>query len=144
MSTTLTLQAALAGYLAGTAEGGRSVQISIPSGTVLTFPDASNQDDVAVLLAIISPAALAANRSQLDRTIVWPANTPPYTEGNDVLVSYGAHGERNYHDFAVSASPSGSPSLSPSASLSLSPSASASLSPSTSVSRSPSASPSAS
>lgn len=144
MSTTITLQAALTGWLSGTAEGGRSVAISIPALTVLTITDAVDQDSVAEKLAAISPAALAANRSVLDRTITWPANTPPFTEGNDVLVNYGAHGERIYHDFASSASPSGSPSLSPSASLSRSPSLSASLSPSASASLSPSASPSAS
>lgn len=124
MSTTVTLQTALAGWLAGAVEGGRSIRVSIPSGTVLTLPDSSNQDDVAAQLACLSPTILAANRSVLDRTVQWPANTPPYTEGNDVLVTYGPHGERINTDFAASSSVSSSTSSSVSKSVSSSASAS--------------------
>ena len=123
MSQTLTLQAALTGFLSGTEEG-RRIEVSIPSGTVLTITDAMDTDQVAEALAIISPAALAANRTQVERTIVWPANTAPFTEGNDVLVTYGAHGERVYKDFAVSSSVSSSTSSSVSSSVSSSASAS--------------------
>lgn len=151
MSKAITLQADL------TLTHNGNYPMSIPSGTVLTFLNTDTFEGVAEMLAIISPAALAANRSQLDRTIT-AAGILGIPDGNKVLVTYGSHGERIYHDFAVSASPSGSPSLSPSASISLSPSASASLSPSSSqspsssasrspsasVSRSPSSSPSAS
>lgn len=124
MSTTVTLQAALTGYLSGTAEGERSIAVSIPSGTVLTITDAVDQDSVAEKLAAISPAALAANRSVLDRTIIWPANTSPFTAGNHVLVTYDAHGAKIYHDFAASSSVSSSTSSSVSSSVSSSASAS--------------------
>lgn len=124
MSYALTLQAALTGYLSGGADSGRRIAVSIPSGTVLTLSDSADQDQVAEQLAAISPTALAQNRTQLDRTIQWPANTPPYTAGNDVLVTYGAHGERIYHDFAASSSVSSSTSSSASSSVSSSASAS--------------------
>lgn len=119
MSQTVTLQAALTGYLAGSLSG-RPVAVSIPSGTVLTVSDANDTDQLAELLAVISPTALANNRTQVDRTITWPANTPPFTAGDDVLVTYDAHGARQYHDFAVSSSVSSSTSSSASSSASAS------------------------
>jgi hypothetical protein len=120
--------------------------LTIPSGTVVTDNLANDLDALAEHMAAMSPAILGANLSQVDRDIIWPANTAPFTAGNHVRVLHGANGRVRYFDLAASASPSASPSSSGSSSVSRSPSSSASpsASPSSSASRSPSLSPSAS
>jgi hypothetical protein len=139
MSKSITLQAALI----IPKDKALAFRMSVPSGTVVTFLDADDEEGVAEQLWSMTPSAMKDNLAQLDRTIT-SSGIPGITDGHQVLVSHGAGGARTYHDFNVSASPSASPSLSPSASPSSSPSASASRSPSSSASRSPSASPSAS
>ncbi len=139
MSKSITLQAALV----IPKDKALSFRMSIPSGTVVTFLDASDEEGVAAQLWSMTPSAMSDNLSQLDRTVT-SSGIPGITDGHQVLVAHKAGGAVVYHDFNISASPSLSPSLSPSASPSASPSHSPSLSPSSSASRSPSASPSAS
>ena len=122
MSTTVTLQAALV----LPKNKSLAFPISIPSGTVLTLPDAVDQDSVAEQLAAISPEALAANRSVLDRVVAAPTGYEGIPVGSDALVTYDAHGARIRTDMAASSSPSHSPSSSASSSASSSPSSSAS------------------
>lgn len=155
MSVDITLQADLT--VTCVRPGGP--RITIPSGTVLTFPDAVqttftgtyltggsqvNRNFATALCAaadmlkeIGGRAALAANASEF---------TPQTVDGITFNVSFGPDGEATFDSTAVStsASPSASPSSSASASPSASPSGSASASPSGSASASPSASPSSS
>lgn len=134
-------------------------RITIPSGTVLTFPDAIagtftgyrysgaagglvHANFATALCAaadmlkeIGGRAALAANADEF---------TPQTVDGVNYAVTFGPDGQATFvsQGASVSASPSGSPS--PSASPSASPSSSGSASPSSSRSASPSSSPSAS
>lgn len=142
-------------------------RITIPSGTLLTFPDAVgttytgyqnfggtlyNRPFATALCAaadflkeIGGRAALEANEGEF---------TPQTVEGVVYNVTFGPDGQATFDapNVSPSASPSASPSssgsaspsASPSRSVSSSPSASPSSSASASVSRSPSASPSAS
>lgn len=118
MSYNVTLAAALA------VKTSTGQNISIPSGTVLTLTDASDQDGAAEILAGISPAALAANRAQLDRDVAAPSGYAGVPVGDDVHVKYGAHGERIVTAYGASSSVSSSVSHSVSSSASASPSAS--------------------
>lgn len=155
MSVDITLQADLT--VTCVRPGGP--RITIPSGTVLTFPDAVgttytgirtsggnpvNTNFATALCAaadflreIGGRAALADNASEF---------TPQTIDGVQYNVSFGPDGQATFDSIAVStsASPSTSPSSSGSASPSASPSSSGSASPSSSGSASPSASPSAS
>lgn len=142
-------------------------RITIPSGTVITFPDAVGTTYTGIRYSGGNPvntnfatalcaaadfladaggrAALEANESEF---------TPQTIDGVVFNVTFGPDGQAVFdsQDVSPSASPSSSGSASPSssasASVSRSPSASPSASPSSSasasVSRSPSASPSAS
>lgn len=157
MSVSITLQADLT--VTCVRPGGP--RITIPSGTVLTFPDAvattqtgrhysgaagglvANNFATALCAAadmlkeIGGRAALAANASEF---------TPQTVDGVSYTVSFGPDGQATFDSTgaSTSASPSASPSSSGSASPSASPSSSASASPSSSASASPSASPSSS
>lgn len=155
MSVDITLQADL--IVTANRPGGP--RLSIPSGTVVTFPDAvgttytgirtsgGNQVNTNFATALCAAAdmlkeiggraALAANTSEF---------TPQTVGGVTYNVSFGPDGQATFDSVGVSASasPSASGSASPSSSASASPSGSASASPSASASASPSASPSAS
>jgi hypothetical protein len=157
MSQAITLQA----DLTVTCNRPGGPRVTIPSGTVITFPDAvagtftgrRMVNGIATGLnfatALCAAAdflreiggrdALAANISEFDNQTV---------DGVTYLVSFGPDGQATFDSQGVSssASPSASPSpsSSPSASASASPSASASSTPSASPSSSRSASPSAS
>ena len=155
MSVDITLQADLT--VTCVRPGGP--RITIPSGTVLTFPDAVgttytgirtsggsqvNTNFATALCAaadmlkeIGGRAALAANASEF---------TPQTVGGVTFNVSFGPDGQATFDSVgaSASASPSSSGSASPSSSASASPSGSASASPSGSASSTPSASPSAS
>ena len=155
MSVDITLQADLT--VTCVRPGGP--RITIPSGTVLTFPDAVattftgsyktggvyvNRNFATALCAaadmlkeIGGRGALVDNASEF---------TPQTVDGISFNVSFGPDGQATFDSTAVStsASPSASPSSSGSASPSASPSSSASASPSSSGSASPSASPSSS
>lgn len=120
MSATITLQAALV----LPANKSYVFPISIPSGTVLTLPDAQNQDSVAEMLRAISPAALGANLSQLDRDVAAPSGYDGVPVGDDVHVKYGAYGNRIVLPYGASSSVSSSTSSSVSSSVSSSASAS--------------------
>lgn len=155
MSVAITLQADLT--VTCVRPGGP--RITIPSGTVLTFPDAvattftgsylSGGNRVSrnfatalcaaadMLKEIGGRAALVDNASEF---------TPQTVDGITFNVTFEPDGQATFDSQAVStsASPSASPSSSGSASPSASPSSSRSASPSASVSASPSASPSSS
>src|ERR1051325_7058262 len=78
MSKTLTLAADLTLPLNRKND---SLNATIPSGTVVTFPSASTDDDLAESLSIISEAALAANSAVLNHT--------EDSDGDAVAVTYG-------------------------------------------------------
>lgn len=134
-------------------------RITIPSGTVITFPDAvgttytgsrwsggsqSSPNFATALCAAADMLAQAGGRAALE------ANesefTPQTVGGVTYNVTFGPDGQATFDSVGVSpsASPSSSGSASPSSSGSASPSSSGSASPSLSVSASPSASPSGS
>lgn len=151
MSQAITLQA----DLTVTCNRPGGPRITIPSGTVITFPDAVettftgyyktggvyvNRNFATALCAaadmlkeVGGRAALAANASEF---------TPQTVDGITFNVSFGPDGQATFDSQAVS--PSASPSASPSSSVSASPSSSASSSGSASPSSSGSASPSSS
>lgn len=120
MSTTLTLQA----DLVIPARKELAFSFTIPSGTVVTFTDAPDIDAVGEQLRAISPAALGANLSQLNRTLSAPSGISGFSTSEDVYVKHGPQGDITYLGFSASMSPSASTSASPSASSSASPSAS--------------------
>lgn len=151
MSQAITLQA----DLTVTCNRPGGPRITIPSGTVITFPDASAgtftgkrvvngvATDLNFATALCAAAellkeaggraALAANVSEFDNQTVG---------GVTYLVSFGPDGQAIFDSQNVSTS--ASPSVSPSASASSTPSSSGSASPSSSRSASPSSSRSAS
>jgi hypothetical protein len=157
MSQAITLQA----DLTVTCNRPGGPRVTIPSGTVITFPDAVGTTYTGIRFSGGNPvntnfatalcaaadflkeiggrAALEANESEF---------TPQTIDGVTFNVSFGPDGQATFDSVGVSpsASPSSSqsPSASPSSSSSASPSPSASPSASVSASPSPSASPSAS
>jgi len=151
MSQAITLQADLT--VTCVRPGGP--RITIPSGTVITFPDAvattftgyqnfggvlANRNFATALNAAADfleqaggRAALLANISEFDNQTI---------DGVTYLVTFDTDGQATFHSVGVSTS--ASPSVSPSASVSSTPSSSVSHTPSSSPSASVSASPSAS
>lgn len=83
MAQAITLQADLEFRLSDSLGGRR---ISIPSGTVVTFPGAMDLDGAAEIMAGISKAALAANISQFNREDI--------VDGAASEITHGPSGEK--------------------------------------------------
>ena len=90
MSKTLTLAADLTGV--PLSRKNDTATMSIPSGTVVTFPDISTDDELAERLSIISPAALKNNIAVLNHA---ESGTNDDDDPITIAVSYGPFAVRS-------------------------------------------------
>lgn len=78
MSKTLTLAADLTGLPLDVKSNNT---LTVPSGTVVTFPDANANDDLAEMVSIISPTALKDNLAVLNYALADGSNTNAISYG---------------------------------------------------------------